>query len=177
MVTITHQSKILLLLGGLIFVAACFVFYSKRTTSRHKRYISASHKRLDTLYIIGQEKGLPSQLNYLRKLNAYVFEEMILTAIERKSHKVKRNKRYSGDGGIDGEFMLNGQPVLIQAKRYKDGIVTQHVREFKSLCLARGAKGIFVHTGKTPAAAFQLASDGMIEIISGQKLMELLLPS
>ena len=63
-----------------------------------------------------------------------IFEEMILTALKKRGHKIIRNKKYTGDGGLDGQITMNGVEYLIQAKRYKNHINAAHVREFALIC-------------------------------------------
>ncbi len=115
------------------------------------------------------------QVAYLRKVNPFVFEEMILTAIKRQGHQIKRNKRYTGDGGIDGRCFIKGKEYLIQAKRYSNHINAQHVIEFAGICKRHNAKGLFVHTGKTGAKSKDVAHRTNIEMISGERLLNLLL--
>ena len=74
------------------------------------------------------------QITHLRGVNPFVFEEMILTAIKKRGHKIKRNKRYTNDGGIDGQATIRGIDYLIQAKRYKNHINPRHVRKFANTC-------------------------------------------
>jgi hypothetical protein len=59
------------------------------------------------------------RLLYLRKVNPYVFEEMILTALERRGIPVRRNNRYSGDGGLDGQFWVGSQRWVVQASAFQ----------------------------------------------------------
>ncbi|MCX0174842.1 restriction endonuclease, partial [Escherichia coli] len=56
-------------------------------------------------------------------------------------------------------------------------IALQHVQEFDTLLKRHNCRGLFCHTGKTGAAskAVSFASDRM-EIISGQRLIDLLTP-
>ncbi len=110
----------------------------------------------------------------LRKTNPFVFEEMILTALKNKGHKIKRNKRYTGDGGIDGQVFIDKKHYLIQAKRYRTHINPAHVNEFISLCNKRGSHGLFVHTGKTGAKSKDTAHNTNLEIVSGTRLLNLL---
>lgn len=145
-------------------------------TTNHARNIETAARRLNTLIQVGHNGGFPALIAYLRKIDPYVFEELLLTAIEQKQHVVVRNVKYSHDGGIDGEFLLNDKKVLIQAKRYRSYIKTAHVLEFKSKCEVLGVKGLFIHTGKTRSSA-KLISGDSIEIISGAKLISLLLPT
>lgn len=113
----------------------------------------------------------------LRNINPFVFEEMILETFEQRGYKVRRNTRYTGDGGIDGRVWLDGDLFLIQAKRYAGHISAAHVREFCSMVDAKGCKGFFIHTGKTGGASRHLV-DGQanVWIISGGRLLELLDP-
>ena len=64
-------------------------------------------------------------MKYLRKINPYVFEELLLLAFERRGMRVIRNSRYSGDGGLDGQVLIDGERWLIQAKRY--GRTIRHI--------------------------------------------------
>lgn len=114
---------------------------------------------------------------YLRKINPFVFEEMILNVIEDSNIHVIRNKRYTGDGGIDGIFKLKAGKVLVQCKRYKSYINNNDV---KALCQkvkeGKYHYGIFVHTGKTGDKAKQtLKVENNIVFISGSVLIDLLM--
>ena len=87
-------------------------------------------------------------INYLKKIDPFVFEELLLTCFKEAGFKIKRNRRYTGDGGIDGKVWINGRQNLIQAKRYKSYIKKSHVQEFIDLCDKRKKDGLFIHTGK-----------------------------
>lgn len=150
-------------------------FRKNKTLHNHQKRIESSQKRIETLIEVGKQGGLPAQLNYLRKVDAFVFEEMILTAIENKAHVVIRNNKYTGDGGIDGAFEINGERFFVQAKRYSGYIRASDVYVFATLCKQYGVKGIFVHTGKTGSES-RAGAGNQIEIISGNKLISLLLP-
>lgn len=116
-------------------------------------------------------------ISYLRKINPYVFEELMLTVIENSNIRVIRSKSYSGDGGIDGMFKLKEGRVLVQAKRYKSYINNKHVQEFASVVKEnKYLYGIFVHTGKTGDKAKQtIKVDKNIVFISGDLLIKLIL--
>lgn len=111
---------------------------------------------------------------YLRGLDAFVFEEMILTSLKRQGYIIVRNDGYTGDGGVDGRAYLNGQHYLIQAKRYSGNIKAKDVEDFAKICKRRKGKGLFIHTGKTGDTAKQAALDLNVEIISGARLLKLL---
>jgi restriction endonuclease Mrr len=82
--------------------------------------------------LCGRDRDQPAALHYarLRAMDPLAFEELLLEAFERRGHRVIRNRRYTGDGGVDGEVIIDGQRWLIQAKRYRDAIKPEHVREF-----------------------------------------------
>ncbi|EIA9097383.1 restriction endonuclease, partial [Escherichia coli] len=112
---------------------------------------------------------------YLRKINPYVFEELLLLAFERRGMRVIRNSRYSGDGGLDGQVLIDGERWLIQAKRYGRTIRPSHIDDFGELLRREGCRGFFVHTGRTgPASRARLVLWPDIELVSGQRLLKLL---
>ncbi|VXD06592.1 conserved hypothetical protein [Enterobacterales bacterium 8AC] len=140
--------------------------------SRHRRYQRQAQRILDRLPRLA---GDGQRLNYLGKINPYVFEELLLTAFERRGYRIQRNRRYSGDGGLDGQVWIEGQHYLIQAKRYARAITPAHVAEFGALVRREGCQGLFVHTGRTgPKSRAALARFPEIELLSGQRLLELL---
>lgn len=116
-------------------------------------------------------------ISYLRKINPYVFEELVLTAIENSNIYIIRNKRYSGDGGIDGLFKIKEGKVIVQSKRYASYINNQHVLELSQLVKKNKYHfGIFVHTGKTGDKSKDIMKlEKNILFISGSVLVELLL--
>src|SRR3546814_18284034 len=74
-----------------------------------------------------------AMINYLRKMNPHAVEEIILDAAEAAGHRIRRNHAYTGDGGIDGEIMVDGVWHLVQTKRYRKTISPQHVADFTAL--------------------------------------------
>jgi restriction system protein len=123
------------------------VYYIYKKTQKRWR-IKISYKVLKKIKSFSGNGITPRTLAYLRKIDPFVFEEVILSAIKIQKLKIKRNSRYTYDGGIDGQFWSNRKHYLIQAKRYKGYITKSHVVEFKRLCSKNRSLGIFVHTGK-----------------------------
>lgn len=125
----------------------------------------------------GRGRDQPVALHYarFRAMDPLAFEELLLEAFERRGHRVIRNCRYTGDGGVDGEVIIDGIRFLIQAKRYKDAIRPEHVWDFAQLCATRRQRGLFIHTGRTGGMS-RAVVDGAtgIQIVSGQKLLALL---
>jgi restriction system protein len=83
----------------------------------------------------------------LRAMDPLVFEKPQLERFERRDHKVVRNRRYIGDGAIDGHIVINGAIWLIRAKRYADLIRPEHVVAYNTLCQRRRRLDLFIRTG------------------------------
>ena len=115
------------------------------------------------------------QFYYLRGLDAFVFEEMVMTSLKRKGFIMVRNEGYTGDGGIDGRAYYNDQHFLVQVKRYKGHIKATDIKEFAAISERRKGRGLFVHTGKTGDKAKAIAKELNIEVVSGVRLLDLLL--
>lgn len=150
-------------------------FQHWRTPDRHKVTQKDAEQALQQLAKLSHPG---SRFNFLRRINHFVFEELILTALEQKGHRVIRNSRYTGDGGIDGKVIVQGKTVLIQAKRYSGTVSRTDVAVFGQLCREQGVTGWFVHTGKTPKATWHdlRALHPHISIISGERLLAMLSP-
>ena len=118
---------------------------------------------------------LPAQaFVYLRKVNPYSFEELDLDGFEKAGYRVRRNERYSGDGGVDGRVSKDGEEYLVQCKRYRGYISRQDVEDFSRVCTRECRKGFFVHTGKTGEASWGTAGAfGNVNIISGGRMLSL----
>lgn len=145
----------------------------KKRFDHHKHHIGKSNRALDRLTDDGRWQ---SKIAYLRTIHPSSFEEMLLTALERAGYRIKRNKRYTGDGGLDGQFWLpNGQKMLIQAKRYQASVSSRHIDDFGRLCEGMGVTGLFIHTGKTPKASWDSLAGKPIVIISGPRLIQFLI--
>lgn len=167
-----YRGTIVLIAAG-VMVLLLLVF-SRRTVSqrRHHRY---RKKAARALLRLPQLRGEAARMVWLRRMNPYVFEEMLLTALSRQGLRIRRNTRYSGDGGADGQVWINGQRWLIQAKRYSATISAAHVCAFGQLAEREGCPGLFVHTGRTGEASREVFRryDNII-LISGQRLLWLL---
>lgn len=168
----------------LVLIALCLMYFlgtaitallrqrGNRSVLRHQRYRNTASRvllRLPQLTADGQ------RLVYLRKINPYVFEEMVLTALERRGFPVRRNPRYSGDGGMDGQFWVGHQRWIVQAKRFSSAVRPEHVREFGELARRERCKGLFIHTGRTGQISIEaFQSYPEILLVSGTSLLQLL---
>lgn len=148
-----------------------FRFLKYKLFGRHYR----TRKTAKKVYKKLQKMDKAQIFVYLRKIDPFVFEELLLYSFQKKGFKVYRNKRYTGDGGIDGKVKIDGKIRLIQAKRYSGYINMEHVKEFITLCNSEHKGGFFIHCGKTGSETKMIAlNDNIIEIISGNKLMTLI---
>lgn len=144
----------------------------RRVSSRQRRY---QKRAASALARLPQLRDDAARMVWLRRMNPYVFEEMLLTALSRQGFRIKRNASYSGDGGMDGQVWIAGKRWLIQAKRYGAAISAQHVVAFGELASKEGCQGLFIHTGRTGEVsrkAFRCRP--AIILISGQRLLQLL---
>ncbi len=139
---------------------------------RHRRHQATATRVLARLPLLG---GDGQRLAYLRKINPYVFEELLLLAFERQGYAVIRNTSYSGDGGLDGQVIIGDQKYLIQAKRYGRAITPSHITRFGALLRHHHCQGFFIHTGRTGQLSRALLQNHPhVHLVSGQKLLALL---
>jgi restriction system protein len=88
----------------------------------------------------------------------------------------------SGDGGIDGNGILEVNPlvsfkVLFQCKRYAGSVGSAAVRDFRGAMMGRADKGIILTTGSfTTEARKEAVRDGVppIELVDSEKLVNML---
>jgi len=88
----------------------------------------------------------------------------------------------SGDGGIDGNGILEVNPlvsfkVLFQCKRVSSSVGAGAVRDFRGAMAGRADKGIILTTGSfTSDARKEAVRDGVppIELVDGEKLVDML---
>lgn len=87
----------------------------------------------------------------------------------------------SGDGGIDGiihEDKLGLDTIYIQAKRYKNTVPVNEIRDFAGSLLAKKArKGVFITTSDFPKSAREFVNsiEPKIILIDGEKLVSLMI--
>ena len=118
--------------------------------------------------------GFPQKISYLRKIDPFVFEELLLHAFEDAGFEISRNAKYTGDGGIDGRFCVDGRKFLIQAKRYSSWVSTAHIHQLDALAKKDGSLAVFCHTGKTRKQTLDTyKAHERVMIISGERLVSL----
>lgn len=167
-----------LFVAAVVVTVAVFIFeLAKRFRGKATHRWRRRQARTMCDQLQGRDRDQPRGLIYarLRAMDALAFEELVIEAFERRGHRVVRSSRYSGDGGVDGEVIIDGERVLLQMKRYRSAIRPEHVRAFAELCSRRNARGLFVHVGRTGEASRAAAGASQhIEIVSGDRLIDLL---
>lgn len=160
-VYIIFAAVFLILCGVIILTPGC----------RHRKTIRQAKKVMKKIQ--GMEPG--RMIAYLRNIHPNVFEEVVLLGFLDKGYRIRRNRRYTGDGGIDGRVYKKGTRYLVQDKRYSGYINRKDVDDFHTLCKKKRCKGFFVHTGKTGEASREtVREDATVRIISGDSLIRLL---
>lgn len=143
-----------------------------RPSAYHRRMQSQANQALEK-FRAGLSANPGAIISYLRKMNPHAVEELVLTAAQQAGHKIQRNRRYTADGGIDGQICINNVWHLVQTKRYSSAINPQHVAEFAELCTRRGQPGLFIHCGRTGDKARENATYN-VSFVSGQSLIALI---
>ena len=126
--------------------------------------------------------------SYRKKL-LEVLLELPASGFERLCQRLLRESGFeqvivmgrSGDGGIDGQGILQINPfvsfkVLFQCKRYTGSVTVSQVRDFRGAMMGRADKGIILTTGTfTSEAQKEAVRDGVppIELVNGDKLIDM----
>lgn len=120
-------------------------------------------------------------LEILKKLPPDGFERICQRLLRSLGFKKVVVKGRSGDGGIDGEGILEVNPlvslkVIFQSKRYRDAVSSSEIRDFRGAMQGRAEKALFITTGRfTRDAKIEAFRDGVppIELVDGEKLVKL----
>ena len=120
-------------------------------------------------------------LTILQSLSPEGFERICQRILRESGFKKVLVTGKSGDGGIDGEGILEINPlmsfkVLFQAKRYQGTLSSSQVRDFRGALQGRADKGIIITTGRFSRDAQKEAiRDGVppIELVDGEQLVKL----
>lgn len=155
----------------LLIYAVAQQAYRHWKSPRRRRHTYHIRRAQQVIERLGELAHDGQRLMYLRKIDPLTFEELLLETAARRGHKIYRNKRYSGDGGIDGRIVIEGEPFLIQAKRYKNHINRQHLAEFCTLVEAHKCSGLFCHTGRTGKGAREAITSDRVNVVSGRRLL------
>ena len=165
-----------LLLRALSIISRFFNWMRLVRLPKHWRRVNQVRRRLRTIRGISGPAAAARMFSYVRAIEPLAFEELVLCAFEDAGAFVVRGRRYSGDGGMDGCLWY---PRLgwyaVQTKRYSGHIKSRHVAEFQVAFLsARLTQGLFVHTGRTGAAADAQLNCSRVTLVSGDLLVALI---
>lgn len=126
--------------------------------------------------------GVPEEtrlLPVLRSLSPEGFERLCQRLLREFGFLNVKVTGRSGDGGIDGEGILEINPllsfkVIFQCKKYQGSVGSGTIRDFRGAMIGRADKGIILTTGTfTMDAKKEAVRDGAhpIELIDGEKLV------
>lgn len=132
-----------------------------------------------------EEKILESEetrlLPVLNSLSPEGFERLCQRLLREQGFQNVKVTGRSGDGGIDGEGILEINPllsfkVIFQCKRYQGSVGSGMIRDFRGAMIGRADKGIFLTTGNfTMDAKKEAVRDGTnpVELVDGEKLVKM----
>lgn len=120
-------------------------------------------------------------LPVLKSLAPEGFERLCQRLLREHGFQNVKVTGRSGDGGIDGEGILEINPllsfkVIFQCKRYQGSVGSGMIRDFRGAMIGRADKGIFITTGTfTMDAKKEAVRDGAnpIELVDGEKLVRM----
>ncbi|AUB83630.1 hypothetical protein THSYN_23555 [Candidatus Thiodictyon syntrophicum] len=125
--------------------------------------------------------GTRSLLDVLKSLPPEGFERASQRLLRESGFERVVVTGKSGDGGIDGNGILQVNPfvsftVLFQCKRYAGSVSASQVRDFRGAMVGRADKGIIITTGTfTTEAMKEARRDGAppIELVDGDTLVQM----
>ncbi len=144
-----------------------------------------ANKALTETEVDIEEKILESEetrlLPVLKSLSPEGFERLCQRLLREYGFQNVKVTGRSGDGGIDGEGILEINPllsfkVIFQCKRFQGSVGSGMIRDFRGAMIGRADKGIFLTTGSfTLDAKKEAVRDGTnpIELVDGEKLVKM----
>lgn len=120
-------------------------------------------------------------LRILKTVSPSGFERICQRLLRESGFEQVNVTGRSGDGGIDGNGILQVNPfvtfnILFQCKRYQGTVSASQIRDFRGAMMGRADKGLIITTGSFSLDAKKEARrDGVppIEIIDGEKLIDM----
>lgn len=157
-----------------------------------KRYVRQKRKdsvgEIETKSIVAKEieeeiQGLTWQqelIELLKKIDPIAFERLCQRFLRELGFQNVEVTQRSNDGGIDGVGILKIGSVIsfrcvFQAKRYKNTVSPDIIRDFRGAMIGRGDRGVIITTGTfTREAKKEAIRDGAppIDLIDGNELAE-----
>lgn len=137
------------------------------TSPRHRWNIRQALKILSKIRMFEHDGQVVA---YLKKIDPYVFEEMVVQLFKEAGFWIWLTPSYSGDGGLDGKaYHPSSGWCFIQSKRYGRAIRTQHVHAFVGLVGKK--RGCFVHSGTSTDAIRMQLKNSRVRMLSGSLLV------
>ena len=120
-------------------------------------------------------------LPVIQQLSPSGFERLCQRLLREHGFLNVRVTGRSGDGGVDGEGILEINPllsfkVLFQCKRYQGSVGAAAIRDFRGALIGKADKDILITTGTfTLEAKREAVRDGAnpIELVDGEKLVRM----
>ncbi len=115
-----------------------------------------------------------SELDDLKRMHEKDFEYLVADLFSKMGYQTNVVGG-SRDGGIDVVAKKNGLEHYIQCKRYNGSVGVSQVRDFLGAIVSKRTEGksFFVTTGIFSLEAEKFAQDKPIELIDGQKLINM----
>ena len=121
-----------------------------------------------------KKRGGEQTLDQLLRLSPGEFEKAVSELLEAHGYERVRVRGGSGDQGADILAEKMNERVAIQCKRYKGMVGPSEVRDLiGSLELTGSQRGLLVTTGMFSIEAQRMVRETSIELINGDKLIEL----
>lgn len=154
------------------------IFSDKDINKKHTEKKHEAKNKFNSLTYLAKNTNITAKkmlFHELRIMDPLVFEEFILESLNGCGYGIRRNKKYSGDGGIDGLVNIDGDWIPIQCKRYRRYINNKHVSEFSEIVRSSNYKyGLFIHTGTTGTKSKLKIENSPVVLISGEILISLI---
>lgn len=117
-----------------------------------------------------------TSLQNLRDLHWQDFEWMIAESYRRQGYTADVAISGGADGGVDVVLRKSDQTVFVQCKQWKTSSVGSPVIRdlYGAMNKARAARGIVITSGRFTKDAIDFATGIPIELVDGEKLLELL---
>jgi len=120
-------------------------------------------------------------LEIIRKLSPSGFEKLCQRLLREAGFQEVKITGRSGDEGIDGEGLLQINPlmsfkVLFQCKRYQGAVNPSQIRDFRGAMQGRADKGVFITTGSfSNDARKEAMREGVppIELVDSERLISM----
>ncbi len=181
----TYFLSLPVVIQAVLWSIGILVLYYLQSSKRARRKRSDKAKKKNRAWRMKQSNAMLADfwhsdldpdvvISRVRKMDSLAFEELVLSAISRHGHKIKRGVSYSGDGGIDGQAWINGQHHLLQMKRYSSYVDCRHITDFIDVCNSHNTVGWFIHSGLTGKKSFSVAKGSNVQIIADGDLILLL---